>query len=319
MDRILQFHAASGLVLTSAVPAPGTSSPETVGPVSLHVPQEPTEQEKEATELLATFFGVVEDALVAIERVVALTRDIAAKQVEVEATVDTVKCSSIRKEIEELTNRVNEASRQACKGLEDMKLQNEKLKVSEEMESCFVGVIRIEENQRRFVAQKLMSAMEGFQKQQKAAEDQYLAQTERQIKIAYTNPDGSTLDDTTAKQLTMQVLENSATSVIFQQSKDVLVQMIETRNDVYRIEMAMRTLHQTFNDLAVLVEEQGELLNSVAQNVGSSRKYVDVGRAELKKARQYQQGSRRKLYCLLIIAGVIVGLFAVAGLLGGLL
>ncbi|KAH9600317.1 Target SNARE coiled-coil homology domain [Trypanosoma melophagium] len=331
MDRLAQFQASSGLPLLAGVPPPGSSS-NTFSPVNsdnsnnntiirnnkkyiVEITDPPTPQDAEAAEMLEDFYKLVEEANKSIERVAALTRDIIATHSEIMSTVDTFKCNTMRREVEELENQVNDAARTSSQLVDSMKKATEKLKENPERESQFIGVVRIQENQRRYILQRLSAVMEGYQKQQALAEDRYRKQTERQIKIKYTNPDGSAIDDNTAKELALEVLENNATSAIFQQSKDVLAQIIETRNDIYRIEQSMRSLNQLFNDLAFLVHEQGEIMDVILKNIENATRFVEAGRKELKKARKYQKKSRKKLCCFLVMAAIII-LIVVAVVLG---
>ncbi|KAF8283029.1 putative target SNARE [Trypanosoma cruzi] len=313
MNRLAQFQAACGLTLIGDVPAPGSDK---LGPARVTVTEPPSEQSVQAAKKLEEFYDLVATAGGAVERVTGLTREIAAKHSEIMSTFDLMKSSSMRQEVEELTQQLNASAQASAETLETMKRETEKLKATPEMESHFIGVIRIEENQRRYLLYRLSKAMEAYERQQNSVESQYRAQTERQIKIKYTNPDGSAIDDETAKELAQAVLENNTTSSIFQQSKDVLAQIIETRNDIYHIERSMRTLNQLFNDLAFLVHEQGEIMDVVLRNIETTTKYVEAGRKEMKKARKYQRRSKRKLCCLVLVVAAIIALFVLAAVLG---
>ncbi|KEG14540.1 putative target SNARE [Trypanosoma grayi] len=313
MDRLAQFLAACGPSLLGGVPEPGSDSPRSV---SLGVVEPPAEQDVEAARLLDDFYNLVSSANGAIDRITSLTRDIVAKHSEIMSTVDMVKCNAMRREAEELANQINDVAQTTTQSIEAMRKATEKLKETPEMESHFIGVIRIEENQRRYMLHRLTEAMEAYQRQQSSVEQRYRSQTERQIKIKYTNPDGSAIDDETAKELAQEVLANNTSSAIFQQSKDVLAQIIETRNDIYRIEQSMRSLNQLFNDLAFLVHEQGEIMDVILKNIENATRYVEAGRKELKKARKFQKRSRRKLCCIVLLVAAIVGLFVLAAVLG---
>lgn len=279
----------------------------------------PGSVEAETVTTLETFFEVVATVTESIDRVNVLMCEMSKKHEQAMDTVNVAKCDAIRKEVGDLDDEINNTIQKACKGVEDMENLTKKLKETPEMEGRFAGVIRLEENQRRFVLQKLSETMEGLQKRQLVAEKNYLSQTERRIKIAYSNPDGGEMDDETAHQLAMQVMEKGATTAIFQQSKEVLAQMLETRSDIYRIEMSMRSLNRVFSDLAILVEEQGDLMNVIIRNIDSTNLYMEKAHRELQQARAYQRASRSKLMCLLMIGVIIIALFVAAGLLGSLL
>ena len=52
-----------------------------------------------------------------------------------------------------------------------------------------------------------------------------------------------------------------------------LEEVAEMRMDIQKIESALKALHQMFLDMAVLVHEQGQLINDIRDNVG---KYVNI-------------------------------------------
>ncbi|GET90071.1 qa-SNARE protein [Leishmania tarentolae] len=192
------------------------------------------------------------------------------KHTENMQTVDEVRSRALRGEIDELSRETGNAAKAAKDKLDEMAKNTAKLKSSPDSAQANSAIIRIEENQCMHLVLKLTMAMAAYQRQQCATEAYYKAQTQRQIKIKYTNPDGSAIDDSTAAQLAQQVMENNTSSYIFQQSKEVLASIIETRNDIYRIEQSMRDLNQLFNDLAFLVNEQGELMDVILANVQQS-------------------------------------------------
>ncbi|CCD12009.1 unnamed protein product [Trypanosoma congolense IL3000] len=313
MDRLQDFRrAVVGL-------GPSESPMELRGPV-LPLPIAPAgSQEAETVAILENYFEVVNTVTESIEDIYHTLREMSRKHEQAMETINVEKCDAIRNEISEMDNNINESMQRACQGVEKMNELTKQLKDTPANECKFAGVIRLEENQRRYMFQKLSTVIETVQKQQLKAEKNYLSQTERRIKIAYTNPDGTTLDDDTVQQLATQVMKAGATSAIFQQSKDVLAQMLETRNDIYRIEMSMRSLNRLFSDMAILVEEQGNMMDVILRNIDSAKTYMEKSHEELRQARAYQQSSRRKLMCMLLISAVIIGLFVTAGLLGSLL
>ncbi|CAJ1028770.1 Syntaxin, putative [Leishmania lindenbergi] len=203
------------------------------------------------------------------------------KHTENMQTVDEARSKALRLEIDELSREASNAARAAKDKLDAMSRNTANLKKTPDSVHA-----SIEENQHMYLVVKLATIMAEYQRHQSANEAFYKAQTQRQIKIKYTNLDGSAIDDSIAAQLAEQVMENNTSSYIFQQSKEVLASIIETRNDIYRIEQSMRELNQLFNDLALLVNEQGEIMDVILANVQRSIRYVEKGSAELKKGRK---------------------------------
>ena len=71
----------------------------------------------------------------------------------------------------------------------------------------------------------------------------------------------------------------------------------------------MKELTQMFADMAVLVEEQGELMDDIVSNVGKGVEYVQKGRRELAQAKVYSKRSRKRMCCvifLLVAIAVVV-------------
>jgi syntaxin 1B/2/3 len=52
-------------------------------------------------------------------------------------------------------------------------------------------------------------------------------------------------------------------------------------------------LHQLFQDMAILIDAQGELLNEIEINVSTSAAYVKDGNRNLRDANKYLRKSRK--------------------------
>ncbi len=62
--------------------------------------------------------------------------------------------------------------------------------------------------------------------------------------------------------------------------------------DVVKLEESVAELHQMFVDLSLLVEEQGELINSIDYQINTAADYVDQGTREVAKAVRHQSCAR---------------------------
>ncbi|KPA85337.1 Qa-SNARE protein [Leptomonas pyrrhocoris] len=327
MDRLPQLRAAAGLgplpvsALVTSTPPPESaknfSLPE--APVTITFKEPPSEIDQDTMETLAAFYKDAAEVQGCVSTIRTVMQELQQRHSENMQTVDEARSKVLRGEIDDLSRQTSDTAKAAKDKLDAMSKNTAKLKETPDSIAANSAIIRIEENQYTHLVLKLTVAMAEYQRHQAANEAFYKAQTQRQIKIKYTNPDGSAIDDATAAQLAEQVLENNTTSYIFQQSKDVLASIIETRNDIYRIEQSMRDLNQLFNDLAFLVNEQGELMDVILANVQQSTRYVEKGREELKKARKYQKKSRKKLICLIVCVCIVIALFVVVGVLAGTL
>ena len=312
MDRLRQLQACAADSAASQTPPPSTSC--TTVPV-VRKKSDLTAQERKRARNAAAFricrelADRVRSTIALIERT---TEELQQVQEERKGRcMGNSHAEKLSAKTQVLSERISQLAIDAKRGLDAMSKNTATLKETQDSIAANSAIIRIEENQYTHLVLKLTTAMAEYERHQSANEAFYKAQTQRQIKIKYTNPDGSAIDDATAAQLAEQVMENNTTSYIFQQSKDVLASIIETRNDIYRIEQSMRDLNQLFNDLAFLVHEQGELMDVILANIQQSTRYVEKGRAELKKARKYQRSIRRKNLGIGAVAGVSIAAITV--------
>ena len=68
----------------------------------------------------------------------------------------------------------------------------------------------------------------------------------------------------------------------------------------------MNELRDMFQDMAALLEMQGENILSIDKNMDSAQDYVDKGIVHLDKATKYQKKKLKQMCCCLIIGLVVV-------------
>ncbi|KPA85332.1 Qa-SNARE protein [Leptomonas pyrrhocoris] len=315
MDRLQQLRTYAATCVGSQAPPPLTSY--TLTPVSSSKTAAAVVHDNHlpSRNILQLFCRDADDVRRAIDSIYTAMSELERLPVERSLGHRDPHAEKFTTTAKELSRQTSDTAKAAKDKLDAMSKNTAKLKETPDSIAANSAIIRIEENQYTHLVLKLTVAMAEYQRHQAANEAFYKAQTQRQIKIKYTNPDGSAIDDATAAQLAEQVLENNTTSYIFQQSKDVLASIIETRNDIYRIEQSMRDLNQLFNDLAFLVREQDESLDVILVNFQRSSEGVEKGRLELKQARKYKRSIRNKVAATLAATGVVAGGAAAAALI----
>lgn len=108
------------------------------------------------------------------------------------------------------------------------------------------------------------------------------------------------------KQAKMKELEDLEFETAMNLEREQRVRQLET--DIIDINEIMR-------DLSSMVTAQGEIVDSIEDNVESAAGHVEEGREELIKAVRYQNKSRRKL-CIFILILVVV--LAIIGIIIGI-
>ena len=86
---------------------------------------------------------------------------------------------------------------------------------------------------------------------------------------------------------------------------DTIAEIQERHDAVKDIERNLHELHQTFLDMAVLVQHQGEQLDDIEANVGRATSFVRGGTEQLVTARKHQKNTR-KWTCFAIVLILII-------------
>ncbi|CAL8082848.1 unnamed protein product [Orchesella dallaii] len=81
--------------------------------------------------------------------------------------------------------------------------------------------------------------------------------------------------------------------------------LLEREERVNQIQSDIVDCNDIMKELATLVNEQAEVIDTIEDNVQSAYNEVDAGRAELQKAETYQSKYRKRLFCLLSTGFII--------------
>lgn len=92
--------------------------------------------------------------------------------------------------------------------------------------------------------------------------------------------------------------------------------IIEREEEIRNIEQGVGDLNVLFTQVASMVHEQGEQINTIADNVENTRQDTRGADYELRSAARYQKNARSKACCLLLILAVILTIILLAIFLG---
>jgi syntaxin 1B/2/3 len=122
----------------------------------------------------------------------------------------------------------------------------------------------------------------------------------RYIKHYIVKPDASQdeVDDLIDSDATPQVFAQSLMSASRQgQSKAVLSEVQTRHDDIKHIEKTIVELHQLFMDMQMMVEQQGEMLNTVENNADVTMHDIKHGNTYLTRAITLAKATRAKKWC----------------------
>ncbi|XP_072757464.1 syntaxin-16 [Anoplolepis gracilipes] len=101
--------------------------------------------------------------------------------------------------------------------------------------------------------------------------------------------------------------EQRQDSVLLQleESEDRIKLALEREEQIGSIVQSIADLKHIFKDLAVMVEDQGTILDRIDYNIEQTQVQVYEGYKQLKKADSYQKANK-KLYCIVVLAAAII-------------
>ncbi|KJE96436.1 syntaxin-3 [Capsaspora owczarzaki ATCC 30864] len=170
---------------------------------------------------------------------------------------------------------------------------------------------KIVNNQRSLLLQKFMESLTRFQESQVRHKKMYRDRIQRQMLIV--KPDASPEEvDAVANDLNEPpALFQQQLTDEFKDTREALVDIQDRHREIERLERSMLELTGLFADLAVLVEEQGQALDSIELNMAQTEAAVSQATTELRTARRIQRKIRTKqiiigIIILCIIAAIVI-------------
>eukprot|EP00069_Balaena_mysticetus_P003788 bmy_16750T0 len=150
--------------------------------------------------------------------------------------------------------------------------------------------LRIRKSQHSVLSRKFVEVMTKYNEAQMDFRERSKGRIQRQLEI-------------TGRKTTDEELEEmleSGNPAIFtsgiidsQISKQALSEIEGRHKDIVRLESSIKELHDMFMDIAVLVENQGEMLDNIELNVMHTVDHVEKAREETKRAVKYQGQARK--------------------------
>lgn len=187
----------------------------------------------------------------------------------------------------------------------DLKEQN-KTAIKEKAHTQAVMEVRINVQQK--LGRKLKEQLLAFEERQTSFKTALQEKTARQLAIA--------LPDASPEEVGQLVASGTVTAETVMKQKMVgthmdigfALQGIQDKyNDVRKLEESIMELHQMFVDIAVLVEEQGEMLNVIEMQVDETINIQDHAEKELKTTIKYQKKNKKMACYIALIVLAICG------------
>ncbi|XP_031693647.1 syntaxin-3 isoform X4 [Oncorhynchus kisutch] len=207
-------------------------------------------------------------------------------------------------DLEAVTNDIKKAAGTARNKLKSIEKQLETN--TEERSSADT---RIRKSQHAILAKKFVEVMTKYNEAQTDFRDKSKGRIARQLEITGKTTTDEELEEMleggNAAVFTAGIMESGI-------SKQALNEIEARHKDIVRLESSIKELHDMFVDIAMLVENQGGMIDKIESNMDQSVGFVERAVADTKKAAKFQQEARRKqmmITCCCVILCVIGGSF----------
>ncbi|KAL9247046.1 hypothetical protein vseg_020517 [Gypsophila vaccaria] len=157
------------------------------------------------------------------------------------------------------------------------------------------------------VRAKMKEKMEEFQELRERVNGEYKETVKRRyFTVTGENADENTVDVLISTGQSETFLQKAIQQQGRGQVLDTIAEIQERHGAVQDIERNLKELHQTFLDMAVLVQFQGEQLDSIEDHVGRASSFVRGGTEQLHTARKHQKNTRKWTVFAIILLLVII-------------
>ncbi|XP_052508183.1 syntaxin-3 [Budorcas taxicolor] len=260
------------------------------------------------TAFMDEFFSEIEETRVNIDKISEHLEEV--KRLHSVILSAPIPEPKTKDDLEQLTTEIKKKANNVRNKLKSMERHIEEDEVRSSAD------LRIRKSQHSVLSRKFVEVMTKYNEAQVDFRERSKGRIQRQLEI-------------TGKKTTDEELEEmleSGNSALFtsgiidsQISKQALSEIEGRHKDIVRLESSIRELHDMFIDIAMLVENQGEMLDNIELNVMHTVDHVEKAQEETKRAVKYQGQARKKLVIIIVIVVVLLGLLAlIIGLSVGL-
>jgi t-SNARE complex subunit (syntaxin) len=211
--------------------------------------------------------------------------------------------SELSAEIQPVIEESNKAGQNTKKLLQLLKEQTSQMTDQQE--------VKIRENLLNTLTRKFVEVMKSYQAAQTKYKTEITKKAKRQVQMVKPNATAEEVDAVVrsggADQLIQQqILKGQASESV----RTMFESVNQKHNEILQIEKSVQEMHQMFLDLALVVDSQGEMLDSIEFQVKQSLEFIEEGNEQMQQAIQIQKNIRkRQAWCclaILVLIGIIV-------------
>ncbi|KAI6242727.1 putative syntaxin-3 [Aphelenchoides fujianensis] len=175
------------------------------------------------------------------------------------------------------------------------------------LEKANDAVARIKKDQARTITRTFQNVLVEFNTEQVTYKEQCQKTITNYLSIAGLQMDEEGVDEAIEKG----ELFNTVGVMMAERDKKVLFEDVKSRHeDILKLEASIRELHEIFQDMAMLIESQGEIVDRIETNVNYAADYAERA---LRNVNHAQKAKNRniKLKIAAVICAVLIIIFLV--------
>lgn len=248
------------------------------------------------------FFAEVEEIREMIDKIQANVEEVKKKHSAILSAPQTDE--KVKQELEDLMADIKKTANKVRAKLKVIEQAVEQ----EEQSNKSSADLRIRKTQHSTLSRKFVEVMTEYNRTQTDYRERCKGRIQRQLEIT---------GRTTTNEELEEMLEQGNPAVFTQgiimetqQAKQTLADIEARHADIIKLENSIRELHDMFMDMAMLVENQGEMIDRIEYHVEHAVDYVQTATQDTKKALKYQSKARRKkiliIICVLVAIAILI-------------
>ncbi|XP_076392993.1 syntaxin 1A isoform X5 [Megachile rotundata] len=245
-----------------------------------------------ADDFMTEFFAEVEEIREMIDRIQTNVEDVKKKHSAILSAPQTDE--KVKMELEDLMSDIKKTANKVRAKLKVIEQNIEQ----EEHTNKSSADLRIRKTQHSTLSRKFVEVMTEYNRTQTDYRERCKGRIQRQLEIT---------GRTTTNEELEEMLEQGNPAVFTQgiimetqQAKQTLADIEARHADIIKLENSIRELHDMFMDMAMLVENQGEMIDRIEYHVEHAVDYVQTATQDTKKALKYQSKARRNAVILYV-------------------
>jgi syntaxin 1A len=243
------------------------------------------------------FFGEVREIRGMIDEIESNVEEVKKKHIAIKATAFSDALDKLRNELEDLMANIKKKANEVKNRL--MKIEKS---IEETADNYDNADLRIRKTQNAAMSRKFVEVMNEYNRTQVEYREKYKDKIKHQLHITGVEH----TDDELEEMIEQGNLSVFTEGILLdtEHAKQTLAEIEARHADIIKLENSIRGLRDMFLDMALLISNQGDMIDRVLYNVENTKDYVEQGKTEIVTARVYMAKARKKK--IMIIACLVI-------------